>query len=102
MLPALDLGELDLVLIDGSHSFPQVFIDWFYVQEALKVGGAVIVDDVHVWTGRVLRDFLEAEPEWSLERRFQGRTVAIRKVARTNPTKIGSSSRTSRARRAPR
>jgi hypothetical protein len=48
----------------------------------------VIVDDVHVWTGRVLRDFLEAEPEWSLERRFQGRTVAIRKVARTNPDKI--------------
>lgn len=88
VLPTLDLGELDLVLIDGSHSFPQVFIDWFYVQDALKVGGGVIVDDVHVWTGRVLRDFLEAEPEWSLERRFQGRTVAIRKVARTNPDKI--------------
>lgn len=88
VLPTRDLGELDLVLIDGSHSFPQVFLDWFYVQEALKIGGAVIVDDVHVWTGRVLRDFLDAEPEWSIERRFQGRTVAIRKIAATDPDKV--------------
>src|SRR4051812_38368056 len=75
VLPSADLGELDLVLVDGSHSFPQVFMDWFFTQQALKVGGTLIVDDVHVWTGRVLRDFLDAEPEWSLERRFQGRTV---------------------------
>ena len=88
VLPTADLGELDLVLIDGSHSFPQVFVDWFYTQEALKVGGTLLVDDVHVWTGRVLRGFLEAEPEWELERRFQGRTVAFRKRAPVNPDKI--------------
>src|SRR4051794_37069880 len=48
-LPALVLDPLDVVLIDGSHSFPQVFVDWFYTQTALKVGGTLIVDDVHIW-----------------------------------------------------
>jgi hypothetical protein len=88
VLPGADLGSLDLVLIDGSHSFPQVFLDWFYTQEALKVGGTLLVDDVHVWTGRVLRGFLEAEPEWELVKRFQGRTVAFRKTAPTDPDKV--------------
>jgi len=81
VLPGLELGSLDVVLIDGSHSFPQVFIDWFYTQRALKVGGTLIVDDVHIWTGRVLRDFLRAEPEWKLVERWAGRTVAFHKVA---------------------
>ncbi len=81
VLPTLDLEPLDLVLIDGSHSFPHVFVDWFYTQSALKVGGTLIVDDVHIWTGRVLRDFLRAEPAWELTERWAGRTVAFRKVA---------------------
>ena len=80
VLPALEFEPLDLVLIDGSHSFPQVFIDWFYAQSALKPGGTLIVDDVHIWTGRVLRDFLRGEPEWELTERWAGRTVAFRKL----------------------
>lgn len=87
-LPALVLGRLDVVLIDGSHSFPQVFIDWFYVQSALSVGGTLIVDDVHLWTGRVLRDFLRAEPEWEQTNHWWGRTVAFRKVAEVDPDKL--------------
>jgi predicted O-methyltransferase YrrM len=81
VLPTLELESLDVILVDGSHSFPQVFVDWFYTQSALKVGGTLIVDDVHIWTGRVLRDFLRAEPEWELVERWAGRTVALRKVA---------------------
>jgi hypothetical protein len=87
-LPGAQLGELDLVLIDGSHSFPHAFIDWYYTHEALRVGGTVVVDDVHVWTGRVLRDFLAAEPEWELTGRWQGRTVAFRKTAEADPDKV--------------
>jgi hypothetical protein len=87
VLPTLDLELLDLVLIDGSHSFPHVFIDWFYVQHALKVGGTLVVDDVHIWTGKVLRDFLLAEPEWTLTERWAGRTVAFRKVAEVSTGK---------------
>jgi hypothetical protein len=85
---AADLGPLDLVLIDGSHSFPQVFIDWFYIADALRVGGHVIVDDTHVWTGHLLRDFLVAEQEWEIASEWYGRSVALRKVAETDRDKL--------------
>ena len=88
VLPGLDTGPLDVVLIDGSHSFPQVFIDWFYTQTSLQVGGTLIVDDVHVWSGRLLRDFLAAEPEWELTNQWWGRTVAFRKASEVDPDKL--------------
>ena len=85
VLPGLELGTLDLVLVDGSHSFPQVFLDWFHTASALRVGGHLIVDDVHVWTGRVLRDFLVAEPEWELLDELGGRTAILRKTGADRP-----------------
>jgi predicted O-methyltransferase YrrM len=88
VLPTLETGPLDLVLIDGSHSFPQVFIDWFYVAEALEVGGHILVDDVHLWTGRVLRDFLAAEPEWRIVDELGGRTSIVRKVGQVDPDRV--------------
>ena len=88
VLPTLDTGPLDLVLIDGSHSFPQVFIDWFYVAEALEVGGHMLVDDVHLWTGRVLRDFLAAEPEWQIVDELGGRTAIVRKTGQVDPDRV--------------
>jgi predicted O-methyltransferase YrrM len=90
VLPGLELEALDLVLIDGSHSFPQVFLDWFHTASALRVGGHLIVDDVHVWTGRVLRDFLVAEPEWQLRDELGGRTAILRKAAQTDPDRLWS------------
>jgi hypothetical protein len=80
VLPALDLEPLDFALIDGSHSFPQVFIDWFYLADALKVGSTLIVDDIYVWTGRVLCDFLAAEPGWRAETELQGRSAVFVKT----------------------
>ena len=65
-LPRLDPTELDLVLIDGSHSFPSPFIDWYYTASRLRVGGFLIIDDTQLWTGHVLKRFLEAEPGWTL------------------------------------
>lgn len=80
VLPGLDLEPLDFVLIDGSHSFPQVFIDWFYVAEALKRGGTLLVDDIYVWTGRVLCDFLTEEPGWQADIELHGRSAVFTKV----------------------
>ncbi len=93
VLPTLDTGRLDLVLIDGSHSFPQVFIDWFYTAEALNVGGHLLVDDVHVWTGRVLRDFLAAEAEWTVVDELGGRTAVFRKVGEVDPDRLWTDQR---------
>lgn len=86
VLPDLDIGPLDLILIDGSHAFPQVFIDWFYAARSLKIGGLVIVDDLQLWTGLTLRDFLRAEPGWELAHEWVGRTAAFRKTAEMDQT----------------
>jgi predicted O-methyltransferase YrrM len=93
VLPSLELDPLDLVLVDGSHSFPQVFVDWFYTAGALKVGGHLLVDDVHVWTGRVLRDFLAEEPEWTKLDELRGRTAIFRKDADVDPDKLWTDQR---------
>lgn len=64
-LPRLvDGPPLDMVLIDGDHAFPAPFIDFYYTADRLKQGGWLLVDDVQLETGHVLREFLIAEPEW--------------------------------------
>lgn len=66
-LPNLRPDPLDFVLIDGSHAFPIPFIDWYYACLGLRVGGLLMVDDTHIRTGEILRDFLEAENDrWRL------------------------------------
>jgi predicted O-methyltransferase YrrM len=68
VLPDLEIApSLDVCLIDGAHGFPLPFIDWFYMGQRLKPGGLVLVDDVQIWTGRVLRDFLSKEPHWVID-----------------------------------
>ncbi|MCW5889798.1 MAG: class I SAM-dependent methyltransferase [bacterium] len=80
-LPRLAATPLDVVLIDGGHGFPTPFIDWFYTADRLRVGGTLVVDDVHLWTGAVLRDFLAAEPAWRLRDEFAERAAVFEKVA---------------------
>ena len=70
ILPYLENEEFDLVLIDGSHSFPVAFLDFYYVAIRLTVGGILIIDDTNIWTGAVLRKFLLQEPEWELLQDF--------------------------------
>jgi hypothetical protein len=81
VLPHLERSPLHLVLLDGSHSFPQVFIDWFFTADRLVVGGHLLVDDIHIWTGRVLCDFLKKEPGWRLTTTLRGRTAVFMKEA---------------------
>jgi hypothetical protein len=66
VLPQLDPTPLDLVLIDGAHGFPIPMLDWFYAGRRLRAGGMLLVDDMQIWTGRVLYDFLSREPQWSI------------------------------------
>ena len=77
ILPGLATDHLDLVLIDGQHAFPSPFIDWYYTARKLKVGGMLLIDDIQLWTGRVLKDFLNEEPEWRLIKELSGRTAAF-------------------------
>lgn len=69
VLPRLEPAPLDLVLIDGAHGFPVPLIDWFYAGRRVRPGGVVVVDDIRMWTVRVLHDFLSREPQWQIERK---------------------------------
>lgn len=69
-LPRLNLGPIDIALIDGRHGFPAPFIDWYYLAGALKTGGLLIVDDVDIWTGQTLAEFLATESDWKLVARL--------------------------------
>lgn len=78
-------GPLDLVYIDGAHGFPYPCIDWVYTEGRLKVGGAMLVDDVRIPTCRILHDYLLAENNWKLERYFRD-TAVFRKLAEPDRT----------------
>jgi len=87
VLPDLGSVELDVALIDGCHGFPTPFMDWYFTAAKLKTGGIVIVDDVHIWTGRVLKDFLVSEPEWKLIQPSSDRTAIFVKQRNYDPWK---------------
>lgn len=81
VLPGLVCDPLDLVLIDGDHSFPAPFIDWYYVADKIKTGGCVAVDDTQLITGKILRDFLlKEEGRWALAAEI-GKTAIFRRVS---------------------
>ena len=63
-LPRLDLGELDLVMVDGCHGFPFPQLDWYYTASHLVDGGILVVDDTHLPAPYELRRYLESDPRW--------------------------------------
>jgi len=81
VLPQLDPSPLDLVLIDGSHSFPITLLDWFYAGRRLCTGGILVVDDTNIWTSRVLYDVLAKEPEWQIDHVALLQFFAARRVS---------------------
>lgn len=81
VLPTLESDPLDLVLIDGRHGFPAPFIDFFYTAGPLKLGGYLIVDDVHLSPCRYLRDLLAEQPQWRLEQELPYRSAIFQKLA---------------------
>jgi Methyltransferase domain len=87
VLPELGADELDLALIDGGHGFPTPFMDWYFISSKLKTGGILIVDDIGIWTGRILKEFLISEPEWKLIEPFTEKTAIFVKEQSYRPSK---------------
>jgi 5-methylcytosine-specific restriction endonuclease McrA len=67
-LPRLTQSNYEFVLIDGRHGFPAPFIDCYYAARLLKVGGCVMVDDLHIWTIELLVEYLRSDTSWKLAR----------------------------------
>jgi predicted O-methyltransferase YrrM len=85
VLPTGDWADLDGVLIDGDHSFPLPFLDYYFLADRVREGGLLLVDDCQLRTGHVLRQFLVEEPGWEHVRDL-GKTAAFRRTSGPAPT----------------
>jgi len=72
--------SLDLVLIDGRHSFPFPMIDYFYTAPKIREGGLLLVDDVDLPSVGMLDRFLVVDTNWRLKKRFARRTSVFEKI----------------------
>ena len=78
----LPRSEFDLILIDGCHGFPSIFVDLYYAAKLLKIGGTLIIDDMHIYTCQLAARFLQSDPGWKVE--LKTRRVAFSvKIAET-------------------
>ena len=73
--------DLDVAIIDGGHGFPLPGIDLLYMAPRLKVGGKMLIDDVDLWTSKILLDVLKREPGWRVNKILHGRTAIVTKLA---------------------
>jgi len=71
----LPRSEFDLVLIDGCHGFPSIFVDFYYAAKLLKIGGTLIIDDMHIYTCQLAARFIQSDPGWNVE--LKTRRVAL-------------------------
>jgi predicted O-methyltransferase YrrM len=85
VLPAIEAEDLAFVLIDGDHAFPAPFIDWYYSAAKMRIGGYVMVDDTHLWTGKVLKQFMKEDTAWEQVARLRWTSV-FRKTAALDVT----------------
>jgi hypothetical protein len=66
-------------LIDGDHSYPMVFVDFFYMNRALGAKSSLTIDDVHLGSGRELFQVMRAQPEYQIDF-LMWKTVIFRKI----------------------
>jgi hypothetical protein len=75
-------SAFDLILIDGCHGFPSIFVDFYFASKALKTGGTLFLDDMHIYTCQQTARFMQSDSGWNVELKTN-RVVAARKVADT-------------------
>jgi len=86
VLPAFDPpAALDVVFIDGKHSFPYPIVDWHYLSTLLRVGGVVVLDDVRAPAVEVLCRMMLADPAWELLAAPDREAAAFRRLAPAPP-----------------
>jgi hypothetical protein len=80
-LPGLVGGErFDLAFIDGMHSFPAPVVDFHYVEQLLRPGGLLLLDDVPIPAVAVAFRFMRSSPDWDFVEFVDNRAAVFRKV----------------------
>jgi len=70
---------LDLALLDGGHGWPTCFVDFCYLNAALRKGGLLMVDDFHIHSVKELARFLSEDWRYRLVERFE-KTLVFEKL----------------------
>jgi hypothetical protein len=61
---AADRNRFDIGLIDGSHNWPSVFVDFCYIIMMMPAGGTLFVDDVHLYSVSQLFNLLRQQEQF--------------------------------------
>jgi Methyltransferase domain len=61
---AADRNRFDIGLIDGSHNWPSVFVDFCYINMMMPAGGTLFVDDVHLYSVSQLVSLLRQQEQF--------------------------------------
>jgi hypothetical protein len=61
---ASDGERFDVGLIDGSHNWPSVFVDFCFINMMMPAGGTLFVDDVHLYSVSQLYFLLRQQEEF--------------------------------------
>jgi Methyltransferase domain len=70
---------LDVALMDGGHGWPTVFVDFCYLNAALKKGGLLIVDDLQIYAVNEFARWLALLPDFELVLNLK-KVLVFRKV----------------------
>jgi hypothetical protein len=72
--------HLDFALIDGCHNWPLAFLDFFYVNFMLKLGGYLMIDDVQLHSIKEIARMLVEQPEFELALDL-GKSLVFRRIS---------------------
>jgi hypothetical protein len=61
---AADRNRFDVGLIDGSHNWPSVFVDFCYINMMMPAGGTLFVDDIHLYSVSQLFNLLRQQEQF--------------------------------------
>jgi predicted O-methyltransferase YrrM len=82
VLPGLVGGpRFDLAFIDGMHSFPAPVVDFHYVEQLLRPGGVLLLDDVPIPAVAIAFRYMRSSPDWAFVEIVDDRAAVFRKLS---------------------
>jgi len=72
--------RFDFIFIDGNHRFDDVLVDFYLSDQALKVGGLMVLDDMWMASIRTVASFVVANRAYQVVRQASPRILALRKL----------------------
>jgi hypothetical protein len=67
--------------LTDANGFSSVFVDFImrpYAAKLLKIGGTLIIDDMHIYTCRLAARFIQSDPGWNVELKTKRVAVGIK------------------------